>query len=47
LVPQIFNAQRFNVPFDGLPLTMAAFDACMKLPAFQQAQPSNCPDFEA
>ena len=47
LVPQIFNAQRFNVPFDGLPLTMAAFDNCMKLPAFQQAQPSNCPDFEA
>ena len=47
LVPQIFNAQRFNVPFDGLPLTMAAFDACMKLPAFQHAQPSNCPDFEA
>jgi maleylacetoacetate isomerase len=47
LVPQIFNAQRFNVPLDGLPLTMAAYDACMKLPAFQQAQPSNCPDFEA
>jgi maleylacetoacetate isomerase len=47
LVPQIFNAQRFNVPFDGLPLTMAAYAACMALPAFQQAQPSNCPDFEA
>lgn len=47
LVPQIFNAQRFNVPFDGLPLTMAAFDACMKLAAFQQASPQNCPDFEA
>jgi maleylacetoacetate isomerase len=47
LVPQIFNAQRFNVPFNRLPLTMAAFDACMKLPAFQQAQPSSCPDFEA
>ena len=46
LVPQIFNAQRFNVPFDGLPLTMAAFDACMKLEAFQAAQPSKCPDFE-
>lgn len=47
LVPQIFNAQRFNVPFDGLPLTRAAFDACMKLDAFQQASPQNCPDFEA
>jgi maleylacetoacetate isomerase/maleylpyruvate isomerase len=47
LVPQIFNAQRFNVPFDGLPLTMAAYDVCMKLDAFQDAQPSKCPDFEA
>ena len=47
LVPQIFNGQRFNVDFSGLPRTMAAFDACMKLPAFQQAQPSACPDAEA
>jgi maleylacetoacetate isomerase/maleylpyruvate isomerase len=47
LVPQIFNGQRFNVNFDGLPLTMAAFDACMKHPAFQKAQPSACPVFEA
>jgi maleylacetoacetate isomerase len=47
LVPQIFNARRFNVPFDGLPLTMAAYDNCMKLDAFQAAQPAKCPDFEA
>jgi len=47
LVPQIFNGQRFNTPLDGLPRTMAAFDACMALPAFQQAQPSACPDAEA
>jgi maleylacetoacetate isomerase len=47
LVPQIFNGKRFNVDFSGLPRTMAAFDACMELPAFQQAQPSKCPDFEA
>jgi maleylacetoacetate isomerase/maleylpyruvate isomerase len=46
LVPQIFNARRFNTPLDGLPRTMAAFDACMALPAFEQAQPSQCPDFE-
>jgi len=26
---------------------MAAFEACMKLPAFQKAQPSSCPDNEA
>ncbi len=47
LVPQIFNARRFDVKLDGLPLTMAVFDACMALPAFQRAQPSNCPDHEA
>jgi hypothetical protein len=46
-VPQIFNGQRFNVNFDGLPLTMGAFDACMKLDAFHRAQPSACPDNEA
>jgi maleylacetoacetate isomerase/maleylpyruvate isomerase len=47
LVPQIFNAKRFDTPLDGLPRTMAAFEACMALPAFQQAQPSSCPDFVA
>ena len=47
LVPQIFNGKRFNVNFDGLPRTMAAFDACMAHPAFQKAQPSSCPDNEA
>jgi maleylacetoacetate isomerase len=46
LVPQIFNAQRFETPLDGLPLTMSAFEACMRHPAFLQAQPSNCPDNE-
>jgi maleylacetoacetate isomerase/maleylpyruvate isomerase len=47
LVPQIFNGKRFNVDFSGLDKTMAVFQACMDLPAFQQAQPSACPDFEA
>ncbi len=47
LVPQIFNAQRFKVNFDGLPRTMAAYEAGMALPAVQKAQPSACPDFEA
>lgn len=47
LVPQIFNAKRFNTSFDGLTRTMAAFENCMKHPAFQKAQPSSCPDNEA
>ena len=46
LVPQIFNGQRFNVDFSGLPRTMAAFEVCMLHPAFQNAQPSSCPDNE-
>lgn len=44
LVPLIFNAQRFKVSLDGLPRTVAAFDACMALPAFQAARPDACPD---
>lgn len=47
LVPQLFNAQRFQVRLDNLPLTMGVHTACMQLPAFQQAQPSACPDSEA
>ena len=47
LVPQIFNGQRFDCDFSGLPRTMAAFEACMKLDAFQRAQPAQCPDAEA
>lgn len=46
LVPQIFNAQRFHVELHDLARTMAAFQACMALPAFQRAQPSACPDHE-
>jgi maleylacetoacetate isomerase len=46
LVPQIFNGKRFDVDFNGLTRTMAAFDACMAHPAFQKAQPSSCPDNE-
>jgi maleylacetoacetate isomerase len=47
LVPQIYNAQRFDTPLGGLPRTMAAYEACMALPAFQAAQPSACPDAES
>ena len=47
LVPQIFNGQRFKVNFDGLPRTMAAYDACMALEAFKKSQPSAGPDFES
>jgi maleylacetoacetate isomerase len=44
LVPQVFNAQRFNCPLQAYPTVMRVFDACMQVEAFQQAQPSACPD---
>ncbi|MDA1327989.1 MAG: maleylacetoacetate isomerase [Proteobacteria bacterium] len=47
LVPQIFNAQRFEVPLAGYPRMMKIFEACMTLPAFAGAQPSACPEANA
>ena len=44
LVPQIFNAQRFECRLGHVPTVMRVFEACMQLPAFQAAQPSACPD---
>ena len=46
LVPQIFNARRFECKLEQVPQVMRVFDACMKLPAFEQTRPENCPDFE-
>jgi len=47
LVPQIFNAQRFDCRLDHVPTVMRIFDACMQLPAFVDAQPSRQPDMPA
>jgi maleylacetoacetate isomerase len=44
LVPQIFNAQRFDCRLDHVPITMRVFEACMALPAFDATQASKCPD---
>jgi maleylacetoacetate isomerase len=46
LVPQVVNGQRFGLEYRDLPLTLAAFEACMRLDAFQRAHPKNCPDFQ-
>ncbi len=46
LVPQVFNARRFGVDLAAWPRLMAAFDACMALPAFDQAQPTKQPEAE-
>lgn len=44
LVPQIFNAQRFDCRLDHVPNVMRVFDACMKLDAFEKTRPEACPD---
>lgn len=46
LVPQIFNAQRYQCALAPYPVTMRAFEECMKLEAFDRAQPSRQPDAE-
>jgi maleylacetoacetate isomerase/maleylpyruvate isomerase len=46
LVPQIFNAKRYNSDLAPYPATMRIFEACMKLEAFDHAQPSKQPDAE-
>jgi maleylacetoacetate isomerase len=46
LVPQIFNAKRYNCELAPFPTTMRVFDACMKLEAFDRAQPVKQPDAE-
>lgn len=46
LVPQIFNAKRYDCDLTPYPTVMRVFDACMKLEAFDRAQPSKQPDAE-
>jgi maleylacetoacetate isomerase/maleylpyruvate isomerase len=46
LVPQIFNAKRFNSDLAPYPKTMRVFDHCLQLEAFDRAQPSKQPDAE-
>jgi maleylacetoacetate isomerase/maleylpyruvate isomerase len=46
LVPQIFNAKRYNSDLTPFPTVMRVFDACMKLEAFERAQPDKQPDAE-
>lgn len=47
IVPQIFNARRYDCRLDHVPTIMRIFEACMQLPAFVSAQPSEQPDFSS
>ena len=44
LVPQLYNARRFNVVLDEFPKLVAIGARCNKLPAFKKAAPEQQPD---
>lgn len=44
LVPQVYNARRFNVPLGDFPKLLAATDACNELDEFKEAAPEQQPD---
>ena len=46
LVPQVFSARRFGNELAPYATVMRIFDACMKVDAFERAQPSRQPDAE-
>jgi len=46
LVPQVYNARRFNVDMAAYPLIEAIDARCAQLPAFQMAHPAQQPDAE-
>ncbi|TLU64912.1 maleylacetoacetate isomerase [Thalassotalea litorea] len=44
LIPQVYNAKRFNVDLSRFPLITKVDDNCQKLAAFNQALPEHQPD---
>jgi len=45
LVPQVFNAHRFDVPMDDFPTIVSINKYCLTLPAFDRARPEKQLDF--
>ena len=44
LVPQVFNAQRYKADLKPYPTLMKVFEECMKVDAFDRAQPMKQPE---
>ena len=44
LIPQMYNARRFDFDFSAMPRMVQIETACLKLPEFQRAHPDNQPD---
>ena len=45
LIPQIYNAKRFDCPLHGFPLITSISDHCLTLDAFQAALPEAQGDY--
>jgi maleylpyruvate isomerase len=46
LVPQVFNAERFNVDLTPFPRVVSAAETARALPAFAAAHPDRQPEAE-
>lgn len=44
LIPQLYNARRFDFDLEPMPHMRAIESACLALPAFRKAHPDNQPD---
>lgn len=44
LVPQVYNARRYDCDLDGCPTLVAIDEACRAMPEFADAAPENQPD---
>lgn len=44
LIPQMYNAHRFNVPLDDYPELLSIEKRCLQMPAFDNAIPERQPD---
>jgi maleylpyruvate isomerase len=47
LVPQVFNARRFDCPLESYPTVIRIEAACLALPELERALPENQPDAKA
>lgn len=44
LIPQVYNAKRFNLPMGDYPFIESVWQQCISLPAFLQAAPKKPPE---
>ena len=47
LIPQVYNARRFDCPLQGYPIICAIYDHCLQMPAFSAASPEAQSDYSA